>query len=511
VRRHHLLLVTALFLLSAPVVAEEPPQITTGHVTDEAGLPLGGVLVEWGPTGAPFEQCDTTETDADGEYSLEVTAYGPGFRLGLSAPGYAPSWKDFAPPWVHFDSAIARKDLPPPQGQAFVLTPARELNGVIVGACGGPVVGAEISMETPEEGFHSSFSSPSWPTRLPGRNAYTATSGADGTFTIAGLPEVKLGLFASAPHYYGVRQLVEPGEPCEVKLDGSGREGEVAIQVIDALTRLPVPQFTATRRHIAEPVQVNDPNGLHAWTGLMAGAEPGVHIYAHGYLPFTSRLAATEPKKRHRHLVALQPAPPLEIQLVDSETHKPLAGARVIAGVASDTPLVIWAEWDNLIDGYLDFNLVQRKETSEEGRFWLAEAPEAPLTILVWPAGATHARTIIPPELRPTPDADGVLEVPITPAASITGTITGYENDEAPAIAVRRISPAAMEEWSEQIPLGPGGTFTIGGLTPGSYRVEYHYKTSHFQSVGTPIGAPIILEAGATAQVSLDTTGVLLQ
>ena len=76
-------------LCDEPVV-----RVFQGVVTDSNGNPVHGAAVEWGHYLDARIRREMVRTDEEGNYWLETSKVGPDYRLGVSAIGFAPRWRD---------------------------------------------------------------------------------------------------------------------------------------------------------------------------------------------------------------------------------------------------------------------------------------------------------------------------------------------------------------------------------------------------------------------------------
>jgi hypothetical protein len=131
-----------------------------GRVTNSDGEPIKGASVEWGYFLAQRDSREIFRTDADGKYRVETTKVGPDYRLGVSAIGYAPSWRDGLIPQLRESATPLTVD--------FKLSAPITLRGKVFDEAGEPIEGARVVAQSPTSGFYSSFSSPTPSYPFPG-------------------------------------------------------------------------------------------------------------------------------------------------------------------------------------------------------------------------------------------------------------------------------------------------------------------------------------------------------
>jgi len=490
------------------VTAREMPEIK-GRVTDESGKPVSGALVEWGFLRDPPERRDRTTTDADGQYRLRVTQSGAGFRLGVSAKGFAPVWYDLYPPWNHV-STVSDRDATPPTERDFDLGPAHQLEGVVVDQEGQPISGAVVKARTSVDGIWTSFSSPSSPTMIPGDDAFETRSDAEGTFRFDGLPAESVNLNVAAPHRHVNDRNYPVDSPCRIVMSGSGRPGRIRVRVTDQRSGEPIADFKVARRYFPEQRRVLNPDGRFEWKDeLTESKEYSFHVYAKGYAPWRGPLKASALDGEETLTVALLPGQPLLGRLVDVNTEKPVAGASVLFGHAGDARYFEWSDWGNYIDGHHSVTCVQRATTDRDGRFWFCEDVfEAGALVIAAPG---YARNIIPPEDRPPTGPDGLVQIALHPEAVIRGTLLadGRARSNANMMLWREEPRGQLEETFETAKTGADGRFEFNRLAPGTYHVSLERWLTRYSTTTEPIES-ITLGAGETrtlGQVTVSMVG----
>lgn len=145
----------------------------SGVVTDAAtGLPIAGVTVQLTPVGGSATKANTATTDTDGTYRLEGAKPGS-YQVQFLQPGsYLSRW--YANGTSRATATVVVLDgIHPVQAGVALIRPATLRGRVVSSATGQPVPGVRVEAHPLLTG-----SVPSG----------TATTGADGTWVITGLP-----------------------------------------------------------------------------------------------------------------------------------------------------------------------------------------------------------------------------------------------------------------------------------------------------------------------------------
>ncbi|GMW00813.1 MAG: hypothetical protein AMXMBFR84_19500 [Candidatus Hydrogenedentota bacterium] len=453
----------------------------TGLVTDIDGTPVAGAMVEWGLLDAEAGDRERTYTEADGRYALPVERYGAGYRLAISKDGYAPQYWVAGAPWIHVGEPASDADTLPPAEQDAVLEPAHWIDGVVTGEDGTPVAGAVIAASTAVEGFHSSFSMPSYAMPLPGSDRELVTTDADGVFRLDNLPAGRVQVHVEAPHRWLNDKNYDVDNHHEFVMAGSGVPGQVRIQAVNGDSGEPVTVVCATIRHGAPTMPMSNEDGVYLLgQELTAGREYTVQIYARGYAPWRGEIAAAKLAYSLVPKIALKPSPTFEGRLVSAATGEPIVNAEVLYAVNDGALYVEWSEWPDLADGHYGLEMVQRASTDERGRFSLSDEAGHPGVLLVYTAG--FARTVVLASQRPAPDASGMVTIPVEPEAVVRGTVDigalGYVPD---GVSVWRTTDNDSPRDSyETVQVGLNGNFEIGRLRAGKYGLSVVRPLSHF-------------------------------
>ncbi|NLE37981.1 MAG: M48 family metalloprotease, partial [Pirellulaceae bacterium] len=479
-----------------------PPRSISGRVTDADGKPIAGASVEWGYILDPPAQWQGTKTESDGRYSLKLTAYGVGYRLGVSAPGKAPQWQLFYPPWSHVSKTpIPDKDAAPPETVDFALEPAHRLTGIVLDEQSQPIAGVWITARTSYDLDVSSFWGPEWATPIPG-GVYASNTGHDGRFTLEGLPAEEVSLTLESPHRHVNEQSYAVDREHVIRMTGSGRPGTLCGVVVDATTGKPIPQFQVAIRYCPERQAFDSKEGRFTWSGeLTEGRRYETHVHAKGYAPRKLKMKAGPVDRLEPSRVELEPARPLLGRLVDAETGKPLSGVSVYYGVTIDecSGQIEWNDLDKILRGSMGFDATQRATTDLRGEFWFCEAKDGPKGTLIVQAEG-HGRLILPPADRPATQPDQPFEIGLRPEATISGVLPGAPADAQ--VVVQKLEPTyeKIRESIEYRPVDAAGRFRIGNLAPGKYQVYRIVKPNRSSSTFEPI-ATVTVTAGEHEQL----------
>ena len=290
----------AALAFAALLVACAGPQVPiTGTITDAyTGQPVGAAQITLGS--------NTLTTDAAGNY--QIPRWSTKDQLTVSASGYEPVTIDLAtkpqlerpqPPAVSLDTIAIRPNT---------------LSGVITDAyTGEPVDGALVKVT----------------------DAISATTAADGSFSLAGLPES-----------FVVEITKEDYEPLSESLartttfDAAIRPNVLTGQVTDRFSGAPVAGATV---RAGEASAETDAEGRYRLVGVPEQAT--VTVDAEGYAELT------QPVERVPTLDAGLRPDVLKGTLVDATTGEPVPNATVIATTNLTSSDVAYVRVDNSADG----------------------------------------------------------------------------------------------------------------------------------------------------------------
>lgn len=280
-----------------PAIAQ-PSRVIEGRITNADGKPIKGATVEWGHFQAEKEDREVFRSDADGKYRVETIKVGPDFRLGISAAGYAPSWRDDLIPPLQDSATTLAVD--------FKLAAPISLRGKVVDRDGNPIEGVRVIAKSPPEGFFSSFSSPtpSYPFPGPSREA---TTNAKGEFLIRYLPETTVpkedadkgcpfevsaktssGTISLGKAYANIDNAIEIDRTHVESTEEL--EGKIRGKVLDEATEQPIENFKIVLRHTVGMREFASKDGDFLLDQLHSNRNIQMFVYAHDYAPFVAQL-----------------------------------------------------------------------------------------------------------------------------------------------------------------------------------------------------------------------------
>jgi hypothetical protein len=481
-----------------------------GKITNEQGAPVTHALIEWGEIDDLPKERTPTQTDSNGEYEIDITEYGVGYRLGVSADEYAPVWYDYYAPWTSLLYRSQDFKIPPPQEKNFVLRPSHSIEGVVVDEDGQPIENASIKAGTAVTGIRSSFSEPSWVTMIPGKGLYETRTDAQGYFQLSGLPEKSVNLNITSPFRHINDSKYGVDEFHRIIMRWSGRNGHIRARVVDKKTSKPVQNFTVTRRYNPESYYIYDSKGHFEFEDDKIVEERGypICIYAGNYLPWSGSVCAIALDSEERHIIELQPSESLSGMVIDNNTGNPLEGVQILYGVACQARYFDWGDWDNYVDGHHSLKYVQRAESGQDGRFMFCEDRTEQGTLFIRHPG--YGRAVIQPRDRFAKTASDVVEVALSPEVRIGGTL--FQNGkplQGSKLQLDRDEPYEnIEEWLERITSDPDGDFSFGSLKPGRYTLSLSIPLSRWHSTSKVIQEFDLSSGESIYFVPIETTWI---
>ena len=478
-------------------LSAQPPdtRVFVGQVTDHKGRPIKGAAVEWGQFDWGRKSRQVVRTDEDGKYRLETTQWGIDYRLGVSAAGFAPQWRD---------GALPRKV---DQGQGkpinFQLKLPLKLKGYVVDQDGNPVKGVTVIAQYPSTGVYSSFSMPTPRFPFPGPER-SATSDENGNFVIRNLPTtMMLAKEAEKGQPFGISIRTPAGTYMHGKayskldnqfqvsrndmLDGEDAKGHIKGKVYDAETEEPITDFVIVIRHRPKSHAFSDPNGQFRMSDLRTGKHHQLYVYAKGYAPHISTLPVRSITAQHLYQFPLEREPSLQGVVVNNQG-EPIEGAKIVFGFGPQDPMNPnngnWRNFDELVDGYLGLRTVQRFTTRNDGVFWFSLITEAqraahladnlgmgksisPRLMIQAPG---YARSYVSEDQLKTKDAGKRIEIQLDPESVVNVRVL-VRGDLSPNTRVSVTGSERLYAAVEQ-PQFDGRQFTSRGLTPGTYRIR---------------------------------------
>ena len=360
--------------------AKASVRVIEGQVTDPNGKPVKNAAVEWGVFNHDRKSREVFRTDEQGHYRVETTKVGIDYRLGVSAVGLAPQWRDGVVP--------NRSDQEPTKIDFKLATPLT-VRGRVVDHSGLPIQGVTIFAKSPPFGFYSSFSQPSPSFPYPGPER-SGTTDAQGNFTIRYLPTSEtMAKEIDKGHKYALSVRYPDGsssncgfgysgEPVDLKIrradfqQGADAVGEVLGKVTDINTDQPIQDFAIVIRHRPAMNWFSSNDGQFRLEELRVGRRYQLFVYASGYAPTILYAHAAKTVGRVTQQISLVPNPSLTGMVANADG-QPITNAKILFGVAPTDPqdpnLGSWSSWNSLVDGMMGWETVQRKTTTENGKF----------------------------------------------------------------------------------------------------------------------------------------------
>lgn len=487
---------------------EKPLRVVTGRVINEAGKPIRLASVEWGHFQATRDRRQVIRTGTNGNFRLETREVEQDFRLGVSAVGYAPAWRD---------GLIPPKANGKPMEIDFTLRKPMSLSGLIVDQSGKPVEGVVVSAKSPTTGGYTSFSSPTPSYPFPGPSRESKTD-SEGKFFIRYLPstfamsdEIEKGypfdvdVMSGKNHVWSGRLYSKEDNRVSVNrayVDKNAQSfGTIRGKVLDANTEEPIDHFKVVIRHNEGMIPFKDSTGGFELKKLRAGRRVQFFVYANGYSPFVAR-------------PTIQPGQPVFIEcnlspkqgikgIVIDKSGVPIENAEVVAGV-EDSPhrqdTFFWGSFDRLVDGYMGLDNVQRMRTSDDGRFEFSRPDSIPLIAVKAPG---YARKLVSVKMHDALlDEDGILQIQLGAGARLKGTVKlNGVSDPTMRVQLYRTSNWNLDFGSQTV--DESCNFEFSELEPDTYKITVYAD----RSGGPLLTRNVDLKAGETFECSLDSPG----
>lgn len=505
--------------------APDDEYIFTGSVTNSAGEPLAGAIVEWGDRTYAFRYRKHTTTDTDGRYQLTLRTPDlqdrrhddPKMLLAIS-PGHIPT----AP-------TVREEFIPGQQTRDFVLTPfpsaGHTVSGTVVDDAGAPIADARVEAFTPMVGFHSSFSMPTGRDYFTGPDRVTRTDAA-GRFSISDLPDGEVQLSLRSPH----RHVNDKNYPVQagvtITMSGSGQPGQLQGRILDAVTGKPpagAERIRIVRRYSTTPEKCCNRDGYFRLPSIATrGSGNLIYIYAPGYVATEVRLSAVAIDSETFVNIRLQPQPSLRGRILDADTGLPLTDVKLLYGVSGKSKYmqdyVSWSDLDRHADGHHALGLVQHAVSSDDGSFWFAEPPSislrsapsiAPSLSALLPDTAAsplaptdetpavcgtasnaasnftkpgaiivhhdgYQRLILEPQAREFDPATGELIIRLPRESAFTGVVTQHGRPLA-NVSVQvypHNADVPRRQMFESVHTDADGRYTFGSLAPGPHTIH---------------------------------------
>jgi hypothetical protein len=427
-----------LFLLAAPARAGS----ITGRLIDDAGRPVAGAKVTWEPFRSDEERLVAASRGADPAPAGETATDAEGkFRVVLDKPGMLSSIRILsAGPSVLLEGpyeAAETTDL-----EEIQLPAVEKVSGRVTDEAGKAVSGAKVRLGGVELfGEDTRF------------YAETVT-GSDGAYTFSGAPEGAREMTVRAPGFVPFQRtrldrrsaaekvsLKRGGTVRGTVLDRSGQPAAGAIVMVGAV---------ATEADAA---------GAYRLEGVVAGSRS---VEAFWKDDFAARKDAVAVRKGEEVEVALRLARASSISgtVIDEKTRRPVAGASVRAG-SSALAMRLGGETPGPL---------RRARSDARGRFRIGGL--LPRRYTVSTARDGYLSTSIEGVVASI-DGRSSVALALTPAASITGTVTSEDGKPIAGARVRLPRAGGPMAMLMRNPgaslLGEQGART---RTDGSYRLK---------------------------------------
>jgi hypothetical protein len=295
-----LVMAALLFACAALLFACGGPQVPlTGTVTDAyTGQPVNAATLTLGDA--------TLTTDQGGNY--QIPSWNAKDTLQISASGYEPVTVDLST-----KPQLAKPEPPAVTLDAISIRPNTLVGVVTDSYSGAPLAGA----------------------RVQATDTLSATTGADGRYTLEGLPE-RFTLAVTAPDYEPVSQEVSRATSADLAL----RPNVLAGRITDRFTGAPVAGATVST---GDASATTDAEGRYRLEGVPE--QSTVTVAAEGYAELT------QPVERSTELDAVLRPDVLKGVLLDAETKQPVVNATIIATTAPNSSDVAYQRIDNATDG----------------------------------------------------------------------------------------------------------------------------------------------------------------
>lgn len=366
-----LLLGCSLTLAEEPALS--PTRVFVGQVTDYKGKPVVDAAIEWGEFDHARKWRQVFYTDQDGRYRAETKKVGLDFRLGVSANGFAPQWRD---------GFIPRRSDREPIAIDFKLELAKSLRGRVVDKLGSPIAGVTVGAESRSPSHYNHGHSPEIGFPFPGLPRQ-ATTDADGNFAIRNLPPTPyVGQHPKNAHkghsyfltIHGSRRAIGFSEELNVLtatraefVTGDAAMGEIHGVVVDEESGQPIKNFKTVMRFKTEMHSFANDSGEFRMPNLRVDRSHQIFVYAEGYAPLIRNVNPSKDGDVIEFRVAKSAS---LVGVVTDANGKPIKDAIVLFGLDGHGSRVgYWSDFHKIADGYRNLKTVQRATTGNNGRF----------------------------------------------------------------------------------------------------------------------------------------------
>ncbi|TDA68928.1 MAG: hypothetical protein D9V47_06585 [Clostridia bacterium] len=464
----------------------EPGGTISGWVTDADGNPLAGVGVSVDGPGYGFG----AETDADGYYRVEGVAYGSYLVRAPAHGGWAPGDDNWVMEYYHekvgedaadvVEVSAARPDV---TDSNFTLEPGGSISGRVTDEAGSPIAGADV-----------------WADFWDGKWAGGTRTGADGCYTIRGLPGGDYRVQAEAPGWarevYQDTLRHDQATPVTVTAPGDmsnidftlERGGTISGLVTDADGN----PLAGVGVHVDGPGYgfgaETDADGYYRVEGVAYGSYL-VRAPAHGgWAPGDDNWVM----EYYHEKVGEDAADVVEVSAARpdvTDINFTLEPGGSISGLVTDeagNPIAgvgVWAELNVGTDKWVG---VSNAQTGSDGSYVLRGLPSGEYKVGAWAPG--YAQSFYPGVISWEDAGTVTVDAPVITSGinlalslATTGTITGQATlqgrSEHSGIEVRLLDAANPEAGALATVLtDPQGNFRLEDVPPGAYTLEFYHE-----------------------------------
>ncbi|MCR1782128.1 carboxypeptidase regulatory-like domain-containing protein [Nocardioides carbamazepini] len=500
----------------------------SGTVTDEDGAPLEDVSVtvyQYEPVYDYWDWWDNTTTDAAGHYALRALTPGTPYRIGFESNDgtYVGEFYDDR------DSLDRATDIVLAEEQTFTadaaLATAGRIAGVVTAADGEPMPDVEIEVHREVDGD------------LSAAEFYGYTE-ADGSYEVGGLPDGDYRVAfqpydeVHAHEFYDDRPTLEQADV--LHLAGSATlAADAQLGLLSVITGTVTDEGGAALADISVELYDGDA-GTGEWNSSTCcwQTDAGGN-YRIAVAPGRYTLGFEDPAGVHRSEFyddqsTLQQAD----EIIVGENGTVVADASLelgssITGTVSDedgAPLeavrAVVYQYEPDYDSWYWWN---DSATDEDGHYAIGGlSPDTTYRVRFLSDDGAYVEEYYDDQDSLAQATDIVLggqqtftaDAVLARAAQITGTIRGEDAQPLAEVGVTayRLDPASQDWLWADSAWSPDGSYTIGGLVPGTYRVEFRpddpfHREEYFDDAATLEDADdVTLAQGQVATVDATLT-----
>ena len=429
-------------------------------VAEQGRTPVGGATVS---VADDAKDERTERTDAEGRARFDPRPPRRATRLVVRAPGFV-----WAMQWL---DPLADDDTP----VEVALAAAMDVEGTVAGTDGSPIAGARLVIDLATHGGEETYVRAHDATAPP---LSEVTSGADGRFVLAGVPKdaERVVVVATAPgRIRGVGIWERGGEPLTIRMQAAatltgvvvGPDGAPVADASVEIRRTDEPPASHLNQNSFDTVTGED--GRYRIDGMPTG-----HVWA--------------ASARHDGFADSEERGGLK---VDAETTCDLAlraVARLDVTVLAPDGTAAGPVWLTVETTRRERDLQQR----ESSPFEITIKTPGPVRI-VTDTGRFAPKTV---ELSVAPGERRALEIRLAAGAAIEGVVLDDAGGRVALAQVVASSSAQKQSWVADLlrraTSGADGSFRIGGLTDGPYRVSAQcpsHETVELSDVTAPSDA----------------------